>query len=349
MIDPIAAKNRDTDPLTDEQIENCLRATEMDWTLERSEAISEGSETTYQIEVIDETNATTEVIFKTAGLSSTSEFVHEPRIHRFVATETNIPVPSIYTAVTDPELVDRPFYLMEYIDGSSLESDEEWIGTLEADCGPDALAGLARTAGRHLAQLHELGPVEGVGKLTVGDDGIVIKDNSTAWGDWMRGSLDSPYLEYLGEIESDVRDYIREATATLPKVPLVPMHYDYRPGNLLVDADTYELKAVLDWGAVRSGHYEYELVLCEQYLTQWSSYDAERRSIVRENLYAGYERYRTLDRDAKFRDRRHLYQLVTRISALHVLPYYSETKQDRLWSHHWQFFKDVVDIIETAS
>jgi len=158
------------------------------------------------------------------------------REHRIISAvgKTNVPVPKTLGLCTDTTVNDSPFYVMSYIDGTVLDSQEKALAMSTE---------VRRKASEHLIEvlvaLHSVNVDEvGLGDLARHDGYIErqVKRWSTQWANSKMREL--PEME---EIEQLLRANIPEQQG------VVIAHGDYRFGNCLTDTVKGKINAVLDW------------------------------------------------------------------------------------------------------
>lgn len=287
-----------------------------DWTLESWWEAAEGTDFVAMLDC--ETPAgPTRVVLKVQDFLDPLSFRPEPRLMRLVAERTELPVPEILTmALDDAEY--PPYFVMNHIEGDQVTSPD--------DLSKAALERVAREAGDHLAQIHEMATWGAYGSLRHEADvdeydgrtpgGLAVMDPTKSWRDSLKaganGQLDR-YGERFADLEAPLR---RAATEVLEHVPDEPrmslVNGDYRFGNLLMDAETGETRAVLDWGNQFTGDPAFDRVKTEDYLCNYASRDDPRRILVRDAIRAGYRNRRPLTVDD---ERREAYLLHSRIPA----------------------------------
>jgi aminoglycoside phosphotransferase (APT) family kinase protein len=264
----------------------------------------------------------------------------EPRLFEFVSRETAIPVPDVYGFRDAHPDLPAPFYLVEYVRGETFEND---VSPLSAA----AQRRVVETAGEHLAELHECGPLPGVGTVGVrdGDLAVLDTDDHPLYDD-EREALYDTCMDAIDALEdggyfpaladdparfADLTDDLREhVDATVPALPEPDAptycHWDYRYGNLLVDPDTGETTAVLDWANLSASEPANNLANVEYHLL-----DGDEASDA--TVAARRQRFRDAYRDARtddwaltddVRERMAAYAFATRLGAMACLPLWHE-------------------------
>ncbi len=288
-----------------------------DWTLDSWREAAEGTDF---VAILDcETpDGPTRVVLKVQDFLDPVSFRPEPRLMRLVAARTEIPVPEILAMdLDDGEF--PPYFVMNYVEGDQ-------VAALD-DVTDAALERVAREAGDHLAQIHEMATWDAYGSLRHEDDvddydgrtpgGLAVMGPTGSWRDSLEAGANGQ-LDRFGDRFADLADALRDAAVeVLADVPDDPrtslVNGDYRFGNLLVDADSGETRAVLDWGNQFTGDPAYDRVKTEDYLCGFARRDDPRRVLVRDAIREGYRRRRPLSLDE---DRRDAYLLHSRIPAL---------------------------------
>lgn len=125
--------------------------------------------------------------------------------------------------------------------------------------------------------------------------------------------LDGRFTDLQEPIESFVEDRLHTVHGSFDARL---SHIDYQYTNVLVDPDTCETTAVLDWGHATAVDPYYDLVVTEHHLCKRAPLYSPDRNRVREALEAGYEETNSIDRNEEFERRRELYLLVTHLQAL---------------------------------
>lgn len=186
------------------------------------------------------------------------------REHRIISAvgRTDVPVPTTLGLCTDESVNGAPFYVMEFVDGTVLDSPES-AAALPVD--------RRRAASEHLvdvlAELH----VADVDAIGLGDlarrEGYIerqIKRWSTQWENSKQREIPA------------VEEVARHLAANVPEQHGVAIaHGDYRFGNCLVDTDAGRVAAVLDWELCTLGDPLADLGYLGVY---WADADGESRA-----------------------------------------------------------------------
>lgn len=273
----------------------------------------------------------------TAGFVDPDIARAEPRLLAVVGRETAIPVPEVYGFVDAHETYPAPFYLMERVDGVNAEGD------------PDALPAAARErvvreAGVNLADLHELGTLPRVGSTGVMHGELAVLDGGRPTDDfreWLRSGVDDTldaladgtFFPELADRPDRFADLVPELEAELdariaalsePDAPRY-CHWDYRYGNLLVDPETGETRAVLDWANLTAAEPAYNLAKVEAHLFDAHEDGVDRAAELRGVFRDAYERERAdWAFTAAVEARMETYGLTARLDAMACLPLWME-------------------------
>ncbi len=332
-----------TDPYDVETVRATVETIRPDWTVEGIEPCRQGTDAIYFV------TATTpsgdrETVLKAAEFVDPERFRREPRLLD-LAGDAGLPVPAVYGVLDEHADLPAPCFLMERCSGEALAD-----GGASA-LSPDALGRVAETAGSALARIHGLVDVDGFGALGGAGDALTVAEPGRDWPSVRRESIEGDLAELEDSRFADLHDELREyfeAEIHLLDTSFDPIlaHNDYRVGNLLLDPETGETHAILDWGAAFAAHAEYDIVNTEQHLAGHTLPGDDRRQLIRERLYAGYDRERPLDRDEAFRQRRQFYLLDTELSAMRWLPHWladaTAEERETVARHHRAFVRDLL-------
>jgi aminoglycoside phosphotransferase (APT) family kinase protein len=181
-------------------------------------------------------DGTSRWVLRRPPLGSVAETAHDMgREHRLLAAlhPTAVPVPRPLL-LADADLLDAPFYVMDFADGVVLRERPQLEALSEAEAASltDALTDV-------LVRLHELDPAQ-VGLADLGrPDGYLARQLRRWTGQ-------------LAALEGEALPELRRLGARLSQdVPLPQracvVHGDYRLDNVVVAAGTFEIQAVLDW------------------------------------------------------------------------------------------------------
>lgn len=332
-----------TDPYDDETVREMVAAVTPEWDVETVEACRQGTDAIYFV-TAETPSGDREAVLKAAEFTEPERFRREPRLLDHAAA-AELPVPEVYGLVDRHPDLPAPYFLMERCEGVALPDGGA------AELSQDALAVVSETAGRSLARIHDLIDLDGFGVLGGSGSELTVAEPGRGWLSVRNESIEGDLAELEDGRFADLHDELRgyfEAEIELLDRQFEPAlaHNDYRVGNLLVEPETGRTTAILDWGAVFAAHAEYDIVSTEQHLAGHTLPDDDRRQLVRERLYAGYERVSTLDRDTEFRRRRRFYLLDTQLSAMRWLPHWhadaTPEERDTVARHHREFVRELL-------
>lgn len=335
--DETAAQDGDAaDPeLSDATLERMVRELHPEWSLREATPSAEGTDLVYFL-TVETPEGTRKCILKACDFLDPEEFRPEPYLLGALDRRTSVPVPRMLGAVDSRDDLPAPYFLMERREGEVRENDAR-------DLPVDVMERVGRDAGRNLAEIHDLGEFERFGPIRLARDvrgesnpdrdstGIPVdsriltvpEEGHDSWRVRFEAMVDG-YLDGLpdrfADLEPDLRAFIDERLDALDRdfVPVLGDD-DYRLGNLLVDPQSGETRAVLDWGNASTMEAQYNLLVTEQYLSGWALHDDSRRKRVREALWEGYEETggaNLIRRGSDFERRRELYLAFTRTFPL---------------------------------
>lgn len=179
-----------------------------------------------------------------------SDIEFEWSVMESLAAASAVPVPHLYWKERNPDWLDAPFLVMRWVPGEVPNGSKEGF---QADLSPDgrrvlyqralgAVATIHLTAWRSIPCLDraEFGP-PGLGQL------LSMVEH---WYDWSRQGV------RFDDVEIALR-FLRERCPD--DLPTSVFWGDCRLGNLLVDRDSLEIRAVVDWEAAGLGVAEADL------------------------------------------------------------------------------------------
>ncbi|WP_436928395.1 phosphotransferase family protein [Halosimplex halobium] len=326
--------------VSDEAVRGMVAAIRPEWTVESVERSPHGTDFVATLDV-GTPGGPRAVVLKatTADLVDPPVARAEPRLFELAGRETTIPVPRVYGYCDAHGEFPAPFYLAEHVEGANLEDDP---GRLD----PAARERVVREAGRNLAELHELGPLPAVGTVGVQDGELTVLDTDDhpraedfrerlledyegtldrlTEGGYFPDLADDP--ERFADLVEPVREHLRDVIPDLSEPdPPTYNHWDYRYGNLLLDPERGETKAVLDWANLSAAEPAYNLAKVEFHLLKPVRDDEVRTAELRETFRSAYAGGREEWRfDEATLERMAVYRLVDRLDAMACLPLWYE-------------------------
>jgi len=341
----------------DSAVRGMVHAIEPEWTVESIERSPYGTDFVATVEVHAPDGSRTVVLkATTADLVDPQIARSEPRLLRLVGEQTSIPVPTVFGYRDDHDEYPAPFYLMEHVEGENFEGRPD-------ELSPSAREAILRQAGHHLAELHELGPRAAVGRVGVdeGDLAVLDTDEFPQYDDFRDRVLTNQletvetltsgghFPEYADDPERfadlvpDLREYLRETIPDLPDPdPPTYCHWDYRYGNLLVEPETGDIRAVLDWANLTAADPAYNLANAESHLLTPAADDEERTENLRRLFRTAYADTRVdWSFDDAIRERIREYRLTCQVDAMSCLPLWYEDatpeEKDQREAEHREF------------
>lgn len=333
-----------------------------DWTVREHSQMDLGIDSVYEL-AVDTPTGHRRVVLKaiTSDTVPAAAARAEPRIMELVGSETSIPVPSIHGIRDDHPEYPTPFYLMDFVEGDSVEDDIDQLT-------PTARERIVSTAGQHLAEIHELGTWSRTGRIGYENDSLqVLTTDDGAAADtrsWLHAHVDDAldtfdeggYFpdyaddpERFADLASPLREYLHEAIRAMPE-PAQPRwaHGDYRYGNLLLDTETGAIHGVVDWGLLSAHDPAYNLTVVESMLTSPEEDGQERATTLRERFRRAYKTTRQeWAFDDATRERIDLYRLVYRLDAMACLPLWykdaTPAERDERAREHREFVRSYLD------
>lgn len=196
------------------------------------------------------------------------------REHRVMSAlrDTPVPVPAMYAACPDPEVIGAPFYVMEHVPGTPyrLAADLEPLG-------PERVRGISERMVDTLVALHAVVPDE-VGLGDFGRPEGFLGRQVRRWKQQLDASR-SREVPGIDELHAALAG--AQPTEGAPGI----VHGDFRLDNLLVD-DTDAVRAVLDWEMATLGDPLTDVALLHAYLTMPTMVDS--RAVSDASLAPGF-------------------------------------------------------------
>lgn len=310
--------------LSEEALQQMVQSIRTGWTVRESTAEGNATDAVYHISARTP-EGDRDCVLKACTAVPVADFRPEPYIFSLLSQRTTVPGPRVIGVIDEHTDLPSPFFLMERCNGVTVE---------EAALSTAALERVAHDAGRYAGQYHAVAEFQRFGRLRVNPevekshDGVVFdgqtlavdEEGTTSWRMWVEDlyrnwieDLDEEFVDLKPALES----FIESRMDTLDGPFNATLgHIDYKHWNVLVDPETAETTAVLDWGHATAMDSDYDLYLTEEHLSQWAPLNSPRRQRIRTALEAGYSETNSLERDPQFDKRRELYLALSRLQPL---------------------------------
>lgn len=271
----------------------------------------------------------------TAGFVDPVVARSEPRFLNLVAEKTSIPVPTVYGYRDEYPGLPAPFLLMSYEEGTNFENRSD-------ELSQQVRKTVLREAGENLAEFHSLGPLPSYGTVGVENGELAVLDSNSYpqyddFRDKLLADVDStldsltrggffPELadepERFADLVSPLREYLQDTIPDLSEPdPPTYNYWDYRYGNLLLDPETGEAQAVLDWANLAADDPAYNLAKVESNLLTPDRDPDPLTASLREIFRLAYTASRDeWEFDSVIRERMDIYRLTDRLDRMACLP-----------------------------
>ncbi|UTF52085.1 phosphotransferase family protein [Natronosalvus rutilus] len=272
-------------------------------------AVERGFCSVYRLEVADD-DGSRSLFLKCSPDGQPWGISDEARVQAVLDAHTSIPVPEVLGVVDDHETLPAPCYLMEALPGEALPYED--VCYLE----DDPLSRLARETGEYLAELHAVPAVERFGHVRRDGPDLVggrpecelstltVGNPRTTWSEFLRAYVDRELERHadsrFSTLTSDLTRWLEARIDALAvEGPFDPVlgRNDHGLHNLLVDSETGEITAMLDWGytlAVPAAFdFEFAAYLYSGAFLAGLPDVSDRRPLVREAMLSGYRTART--------------------------------------------------------
>lgn len=241
-----------------------------------------------------------------------------PPVLDLVRSRTDVPVPEVLAVRDDTE---PSFVVMEHVEGRVVSAvDELPVADVRR---------FAREVGVFLGTLHGVDlPLDTFGRVRCDESGgLYTVESFDSWRprfrDTMDVNLDALEGLRLGDLAAPVRDHLEGAVPQVPDVTTPALNYhDCKVSNFVLAADGADglVRAVLDWEALETSHWAYNLAFAEDAVAARQS--VLPREAVMDELLAGYRDARewgSVDLDEPWFDTYRLAVRVLRAASPHWL------------------------------
>lgn len=273
------------------------------WTVREATPAARGFSSVYRV-VVETVASNRDVFLKAPPDGNAWGISAEARILAVLREHTSIPVPAVIGVVDDHPTVPSPFVLTASMTGDDVAYEEVgWI--------PDGdLRTVARQVGAYLGELHQVDAIhsfEHVGydtsrRLTGGRpagtvEELTVVDGVDSWPaflrDWIDRELERHASSRFAALTPRLESWCRERVATLTgSFSPVLSRNDHGFHNLLVDPDTGEITAILDWaytlGVTPAFDFQFGEYLFSGAFLSAAPDVPDRRELVRDAMLAGY-------------------------------------------------------------
>jgi aminoglycoside phosphotransferase (APT) family kinase protein len=185
----------------------------------------------------------------------------------------------------------RSYVIYERVDGFDLH-------TTFSDLAPPDRLVVAQTLGVYLGALHRMFPFDRYGKVSTIDGELQAQLPATPWRDWFKTYLQAGLARLGTELTRGLPDIHNrlnfDGVPHDPPAALFP--WDFRPGNAILDRETGELTAILDWGAPLAADPVLSFAKAEYLIADWYAPNPEAADRVAEAFHRGYAEYRPIPR-----------------------------------------------------
>ena len=289
--------------ISDATLAEIVRSIDPTWELRAAVPAERGFCSVYRV-VVASDGTTRELYVKASPDGQAWGIRTEARIQAVLNAHTSIPVPEVLSVTDDRETLPTPYYLMSALPGEDVAYER--VCRLE----DDTLRRLAHETGKYLAELHSVPAVDSFGHVRhdaphlagerpSGDlVNLTVGEPREDWPTYLRERVnheldrhaDSRFSDLTPELSRWFEAGIGDLTG--PFEPVLGRN-DHGLHNLLVDPETGEITAMLDWGytlAVPAAFdFEFAAYLFSGAFLAGLPGVRDRRSMVREAMLSGYQ------------------------------------------------------------
>lgn len=308
-----------------------VRAIDPEWRLREATLAERGFTSVYRV-AVETDGSVRDCVLKASPDGQRHGIDAEARLLAVLERHTGIPVPEVIGVVDDRDALPTPFFLMTAMPGEEIPYEET------SRLSDRVLRRVSRTTGEHLGELHAIEAVDAFGTIDCPDaealDGdrptgdprdLTVAEGFETWPDYLRavgdrqleGLADTRFGDMLPRLRPWVRDRVAAATDAFPSVV---GRIDHGVHNLLLDRETGDVRAVLDWGFALAVTPGYD-VQCVEYVLGGAVLAAapghpDRRELVREAVRDGYESTAVAYPAEELSRYRSLYELLAIVRAM---------------------------------
>lgn len=308
-----------------ETIDRMVRSIDRDRRVRRAAPAPGGFLPVYHLSV-DAAGGTAERVLKVGRGEGAVGVAVEARVLGILREHTSIPVPRVFGAVDHHDTLPSPFFLMEAVAGTAHPRTE--LDRLSKD----TVRRIARSTGTHLASLHAVDAVDAFGTLepdpsrplqggrpTTDTGQLRVADPIASWPTYVKRSVEDPldrladgrFADLVPAVRSALHRRIDALSGTFRPVL---GHIDNSIENVLVDPETDEITAMLDWAFTLAVTAGYDLAFVEHSLSGgpwWFVPDfPDYQKLIREALLRGYRENGREAAVREFHDHHRLYRLL---------------------------------------
>lgn len=315
--------------ISNSELAGMVECVEPAWELREAVPVERGFCSVYRV-VVARDGWTRDCYLKASPDGQAWAIPTESRLQAVLDAHTSIPVPEVYGVTDDHETLPTPYYLMGALPGQAVAYER--VAQLETE----VLRRLARETGGYLAELHSVPAVDKFGHVRhdapdlsggrpSGDPGdLTVGEPREDWSPYLRERVDheldrhanSRFSALMPELKPWFEARIRELDG--PFSPVLGRN-DHGLHNLLIDPDTGEITAMLDWGytlAVPPAFdVEFAVYLYSGVFLAGRPDVSDRRSLVRGAILSGYRSVRP-DRAEAVSTPEPLYELLAMVRIM---------------------------------
>ncbi|WP_254542942.1 phosphotransferase family protein [Halomarina pelagica] len=326
--------NAADEPICTTTISEMVRTVKPSWSVS-DHTPAKGGYLPVHLLTVDTPSGQKRVVLKSSPDEQSHGIDTEARIVRILGANTSIPVSEVYGAVDEHDELPSPFFLMEYVPGTTIERTE--MHTVSEGI----LEHVARESGRYIAELHDLDAFDTYGFLqrnpdttlrgkcpSTSVDQLLVVSPTESWQaqvrSWTNNTLEGVENSRFADLLPEIAQVFGERIERLDG-PFEPVlgHIDNSLENVRHDPETGEITAMLDWAFSLSVTPGYDLVLIEESLNggQWRLLpdSPDNTEIIRSAILEGYCDVRSDTVLYELKKHRELYELLSLARSMNNL------------------------------
>lgn len=289
--------------ISHETISEMVQRIEPTWVVREATPADDGHHVVYHLDIETKTGRR-QCVLKATPPEKSPTCDDEARLLAILGARTSLPVPEVLGVVDEHEEVPAPLFISSTLPGANYNR------TKLPEFSEATIGRLARSTGRHLAELHGLDAVDAYGFVDVDADEtrtggrpratveqIVVRGPVHSWTDYLTAEADriltrldaTRFGDLCPTVEPVLEARIDDLSGTFtPVVARIDQSLD----NVLLDSETGAVTGLLDWEFCVAATPAYDLSFVEHSLAggHWTLLPGspDHREVIRSAMLDGY-------------------------------------------------------------
>ncbi|WP_227355132.1 phosphotransferase family protein [Haladaptatus salinisoli] len=317
--------------ISHETITEMVQHIEPTWEVQKATPADDGHHIVYHLDIEAEIGRR-QCVLKATPPEKSPTCDDEARLLAILDTHTSLPIPDVLGVVDEHEYLPTPFFLSSTLPGANHNRIDL------TEFSETAVERLARSTGRHLAELHSLDAVDSYGFVGVDADEtlsgerpsarveqIVVQNPTHSWVDYLTAEVDRVVTGLdatrFGDLGATVRPVLEARIHALSgEFDSVIARIDQSLDNVLLDSETSAVTGLLDWEFCIAATPAYDLAFVEHSLSggNWKFVPEvpDHQATIRSAMLDGYSEARSSRIVEQFRESRDCYALLANLHSM---------------------------------